>query len=55
MDNEEREGIVLNELIEFENGMQEIRNDITKQKWNVSIEEAPANSTLREYKKNEWL
>lgn len=54
MDGDKRKNIVLNNIIEYMDGTTEIYNDITAQRFSISIEQAPDEYTTRVQKQAEF-
>ena len=54
MDSDKRKNIILNNIIEYMDGTMEIRNDITTQCFNISIEQTPDEYTIRAQKQAEF-
>lgn len=55
LDDDEKQAVVLNHVVQREDGSYEILNDLSLQKWNISIEQAPADSTTRLQKRLDLL
>lgn len=47
LDEEDRQPIILNQLVQRSDGTYQILRDISAQKWSISIEQAPIDSTTR--------
>lgn len=55
LDDEEKNVLVLNQVIEDADGNIQIINDLSTKKWNISIEQSPADSTTRAQKRLDLL